>query len=223
MTISSDKARNYSDAEEITHAVTHGLGVILSVLALIFIVLKASDIGPKAITATVIYAACMIVLYLCSTIYHGAYKSKFKPFLETLDHAAIYLMIAGSYTPLALLILPPIKGLVILVTVWVIAAIGVTLKFIAHYATEGTHERFDKISLFGYLAMGWLCLFVIGDLWVGLTVPGFAWLVAGGLCFTGGAAFYAWKQLKFGHAVWHGFVLAGSGCHFVTIYGFVLG
>ena len=215
------KVRAYSAAEEITHAVTHGLGAVLSVVALIFVVLKASDISHKAVAAAAVYAGCMILLYVCSTIYHGAYKSSFQPFFETLDHAAIYLMIAGTYTPFALLTLPPGKGLAILIAVWAIAAIGVTLKFVAHFLAD-THEQFDRLSLAGYLAMGWLGLFVIRDLWTGLTVPGFVWLIAGGLCFTAGAAFYAWKRLKFGHAVWHGFVLAGSSCHFVTVYGFVL-
>ncbi len=215
------KIRAYSVAEEVTHTLTHGLGAILSIVALVFVVTKASDTGHKAISAAAIYAGCMIVLYVCSTLYHGAYKSTFQPFFETLDHAAIYLMIAGSYTPFALLILPPGKGLAVMIAVWTIAALGVTLKFVAHYA-DGNHEKFDKISLFGYLGMGWIGLFFIGDLWIGLPTSGFIWLVAGGLCFTVGAAFYAWKQLKYGHAVWHGFVLAGSGCHFVTVYGFVL-
>ncbi|MEM9422191.1 MAG: hemolysin III family protein, partial [Pseudomonadota bacterium] len=148
------------------------------------------------------------------------FKSAFQPFLEVLDHAAIYLKIAGSYTPFALITLPELSGKVILITVWAMAALGVVMKFVAHYASQ--MRRYDWISLASYVGMGWVGVFVMHQLLSGLPLPGFLWLLAGGLCFTVGAAFYAWKSQRYTHTIFHLFVLAGSICHFISIYGFVL-
>lgn len=211
----------HSALEEVLHAATHGIGVIMAVIALVFLVLKAATIGALETTAVTIYGASAVLLYLASTVYHAAFKSVFQPFLEVIDHAAIYLKIAGSYTPFALLTLPEVSGTVVLIAVWVAAVIGIVTKFVLHALQ--TMRRYDWISLASYIGMGWIGLFVIQQLLVNLPLAGFAWLVAGGLCFTVGAAFYAWRSRRFTHTIFHVFVLAGSVCHFVAVYGFVLG
>lgn len=215
--------RAHTAAEEVWHAATHGLGIILAVVALVFLVLKATmQGGAVEITAVSIYGGSAVLLYLASTVYHAAFRSSFQPFLEVVDHAAIYLKIAGSYTPFALITLPTISGTVILVTVWLMAAVGIVAKFVLHFI-DGGIRKYDWISLAGYIGMGWVALFVIWPLFTNLPLAGFLWLVGGGLCFTVGAAFFAWKSRMYTHTIFHVFVLAGSICHFVAIYVFVLG
>jgi hemolysin III len=213
--------RAHTAGEEAWHAATHGVGIILAILALIFLVLKATmGGGAKEITAVAIYGGSGIILYSASTIYHAAFRSTFQPFLEVVDHAAIYLKIAGSYTPFALIALPTGPGLTILITVWALAIIGITAKFVAHYVSS--IRRYDWISLAGYIGMGWLAIFIVWPLLNNIALAGFLWLLAGGICFTIGAFFFAWKSKMHTHTIFHVFVLAGSICHFISIYGFVL-
>ncbi len=213
--------RAHTAAEEIWHAATHGIGIVLAAVALVFLVLKATvSGGAMEITAVSIYGGSAVLLYLASTVYHAAFRSPFQPFLEVVDHAAIYVKIAGSYTPFALITLPTGSGMTILITVWTLAVVGITLKFFAHYVSS--IRKYDWISLAGYVGMGWIAIFVIWPLFTNLPLAGFLWLVAGGLCFTVGAGFFAWKSRMYTHAIFHVFVLAGSICHFVSIYGFVL-
>ncbi|NNU17267.1 hemolysin III family protein [Parvularcula sp. ZS-1/3] len=222
-TFANAAERAHTAAEEVWHAVTHGVGIVLAVIALVFLVLKATMMGgAKEITAVSIYGGSAVLLYLASTVYHAAFKSTFQPFLEVVDHAAIYLKIAGSYTPFALITLPTGSGMAILITVWAMAAIGIVAKFVLHFV-DGHIRKYDWISLAGYVGMGWVAVFVLWPLFTNLPLAGFVWLVAGGLCFTVGAGFFAWKSRMYTHAIFHVFVLAGSVCHFVAIYGFVLG
>ena len=208
-------------AEEAWHAATHGIGVPLAVTALVFLVVKAvAHGGPAEVAAVSIYGGSAVLLYLASTVYHAAFGSSFQPFLGALDHAAIYLKIAGSYTPFALLTLEGGTGIAVLTAVWAAALVGVVFKLTAHFVSR--IENFEWLSLAGYIAMGWVGVLVIVPLFTNLPLAGFVWLIAGGLCFTVGAAFYAWKRPAYTHTVWHLFVLAGSACHFVSIYGFVL-
>lgn len=212
---------NYSALEEALHAATHGVGIVLAVIALVFLVLKASVFGGVVeVTAVSIYGGAAVLLYLASTIYHASFNSVFQPFLEVVDHAAIYLKIAGSYTPFAMLTLPEGSGKMILIAVWSIAALGVALKFVAHFFSN--MRKYDWLSLASYVGMGWIGIFVIHQLLSGLPLAGFLWLIAGGLCYTVGAVFYRWKSRRYTHTIFHVFVLAGSICHFISIYGFVL-
>ncbi len=215
------KERAHTAAEEAWHAATHGLGVPLAVAALVFLVLKATEVGGAAEVAAVsVYGASMVLLYLASTVYHAAFGSSFQPFLGALDHSAIYLKIAGSYTPFAVITLDGAPGVAVLVAVWAMAVIGVVAKLVIHAVSA--LDRWDWLSLAAYVAMGWMGILVVVPLFQGLPGAGFAWLIAGGLCFSVGAVFYAWKRPRYTHTVWHLFVLAGSACHFVSIYGFVL-
>ncbi|MGV6819343.1 MAG: PAQR family membrane homeostasis protein TrhA [Parvularcula sp.] len=206
--------------EEILHAISHGVGALLWVPAIVLLVLKAS--GVLETTAVSIYGVCGIVLYGASTIYHAAFRLSIQPLLEVVDHAAIYLKIAGSYTPFALLALPKGTGMAVLSFVWAVALAGVAFKFVAHF-TRQQRKKYDWLSLGSYIGLGWVGMLVASQLFAGLSGPGFAWLVAGGLCFTVGAGFYAWKSRMFTHTIFHLFVLAGSICHFVAVYGFLLG
>lgn len=215
------KDRAHGAAEEAWHAATHGLGIPLAVTALVFLVLKASEHGGAAEVAAVsVYGGSAVLLYLASTVYHAAFGSAFQPFLGALDHSAIYLKIAGSYTPFAVITLDGAPGLFILIAVWTMAVLGVVAKLVIH--ARSALNRWDWLSLAAYVAMGWVGVLVIVPLFAGLPLAGFAWLIAGGLCFSVGAVFYAWKTPRYTHTVWHLFVLAGSACHFVSIYGFVL-
>lgn len=208
--------------EEILHAATHGVGIGLAIVALVFLIIKAVSVGTGAVgvTAVSIYGGCAILLYTASTVYHACFKLGCQPFLEVLDHAAIYLKIAGSYTPFALLALPPLTGKIILAIVWTVAALGVAAKFVGHFFAN--LREYDWISLTSYVGLGWVGIFVGQQLFAHLSLPGFVWLIAGGLCFTVGALFYAWKSRAFTHTIFHCFVLAGSVCHFIAIYWFVL-
>lgn len=208
-------------AEEAWHAVTHGVGIPLAVTALVLMVVKATQHGGAAeVTAVSVYGGSAVLLYLASTVYHAAFGSAFQPFLQTLDHAAIYLKIAGSYTPFALLTLEGGTGIAILVVVWTAAVVGIAFKLTAHFVSR--IENFEWLSLAAYVGMGWIGLLVIVPLFTNLPLAGFVWLISGGLCFSVGAVFYAWKRPCYTHTVWHLFVLAGSACHFVSIYAFVL-
>ena len=211
----------HTTLEEVFHTLTHGLGAVACLVGLIFLVVKAAEVGgTREVVAVSIFAASAIILYVCSTLYHGAHKSVFQPFLEALDHSAIYVKIAGSYTPFALLTLSPKSGGIILALVWGLAGLGIAFKFISHYLERMKH--YDWVSLGGYLAMGWVGIFVVWELWKNLPTAGFFWLLAGGICFTVGALFYAWKSRAYTHTIFHIFVLAGTACHFVSVYGYVL-
>lgn len=213
--------RAHTAAEEAWHAATHGVGIPLAVTALVLLVVKAMQHGGAAeITAVSVYGGSAVLLYLASTVYHAAFGSVFQPFLGALDHAAIYLKIAGSYTPFAMLTLEGGTGTAILIAVWAAAIIGIVFKLTAYFVSR--IANFEWLSLAAYIGMGWVGVLVIVPLFTSLPFAGFAWLIGGGLCFTVGAAFYAWKGPRFTHTIWHLFVLAGSACHFVSIYGFVL-
>jgi hemolysin III len=210
--------RGYTAAEEWVHAGSHGLGVALAACALVMLLLKAD--GTLQISAVAIYGGCMILMYLCSTLYHAAYNSAAQPFLKMLDHASIYFKIAGSYTPLALISLPTSTGLWVLAGAWAAALTGTVFKLTAFVKKSG--RRLNYVSLAMYLAMGWAGLLMISPLSEALPDAAIYWLLAGGACFSIGAIFYAIKSVPYFHAIWHVFVLAGSACHFAAIYCYVI-
>ncbi|MEO6698773.1 MAG: hemolysin III family protein, partial [Paraperlucidibaca sp.] len=163
-----------------------------------------------------IYGASLVLLFLCSTLYHSIVHAPSKAAFKRLDHCAIYLLIAGTYTPLLTITLAHSEyAKILLVVIWALAFAGVLFKvFFIH--------RFKKLSLITYLLMGWLSLVLVNELWTSLARPGFWLLIAGGLCFTVGAGFYAAKQVRYTHAIWHVFVAAGAACHCALIGLYVL-
>lgn len=206
------KSGPYSIKEEIANSVSHGLGVIAGIVALVLMLLKGQDhLTPIQLTGVAIYGASIIVLFLCSTLYHSVSHSGWKHKLKIADHCAIYCLIAGTYTPLMLIGLQGTQSIVILTAIWSLAIGGILFK------TLFIH-KFKKLSLVLYLAMGWLCVTVMGDLTAAMSELGFNLLILGGLFYTLGVVFYVGKRIPFNHAIWHLFVLGGAMSHFLCIY-----
>ncbi|MBU9811584.1 hemolysin III family protein [Rahnella sp. C60] len=212
----SPSPQGYPWAEEIANSLSHGVGLIFGIVGLVLLLVQAvgDNASAMAITSYSLYGGSMILLYLASTLYHAIPHQKAKYWLKKLDHCAIYLLIAGTYTPFLLVGLnsPLAKGL--MAVIWGLALFGVIFKLaFAH--------RFEVLSLVTYLTMGWLSLIVIYQLATKLSPGGVILLALGGLIYTLGVIFYASKRYRFGHAIWHGFVLGGSACHFLAIYFYV--
>jgi len=206
----------YSFKEEVANSVTHGVGVVLGGVGLIFLLLKAIELNadPLTIVSMSIYGSSIIVLFLASTLYHAIPLQKAKRALKTFDHCAIFLLIAGSYTPFLLVSLRTPLAIGLMVAIWLIAIVGIIFKVLFVY-------RFKKLSLIAYLTMGWLSLIVIYQLALVLNVGGIVLLAAGGAAYTVGVLFYVANKIPFNHAIWHCFVLAGCLCHFLAIYFYV--
>lgn len=211
--MSEQTPRGYSRQEEWINSITHGLGFIAAIVGLIFMLLRADH--TLAVTSSAIYGSTLILMFLSSTLYHSVRHHNLKSLLKLFDHSAIYLLIAGTYTPLLLISIGGILGITMTVVVWVLAIAGVVFKLLARH-------RFPKVSVMTYLLMGWIALGLIYPLYVALPGAGLWLLVSGGLCFSIGVLFYVAKQLKYTHAVWHLFVIGGCSCHYFSIYFFVV-
>ena len=208
--------RALSLGEEIANSVTHGAGLVASVAGLGVLVTAAVRRGGAwLIISCVIYASTLVLLYTASTLYHSLAATRARRVFQIIDHSAIYLLIAGTYTPFALVNLRGPWGWTILVIVWALAAAGVTAK-----AVFG--PRWPIVSTVLYIAMGWTAVVAFKPLMQHVAPPGIAWLVAGGLAYTGGVVFYAWDRLRYNHAMWHVFVLGGSICHFIAVLFYVV-
>lgn len=206
----------YSFAEEIAHSITHGLGVLLSIAGLAVLVAYASLNGNAwHVVSCSIYGASLILLYSSSTLYHSIHYPPAKAVLQRLDHAAIYLLIAGTYTPFLLVNLRGPWGWSLFATVWSIAVAGVVLEFIRQ-------RRFKRLSLVLYLGLGWIVLVAIDPMLDRVETGGLVLLLIGGLCYSFGVIFYLWKKLVYHHAIWHLFVLAGSVLHFFAVLFYVI-
>ena len=211
MTKRNQKGKTQTIIEEIANTITHGLGLILSVVALTILLVYAYREGdPWKITAFAIYGSSLTILYLISTLYHSFTQSRVKAIFRRLDHAAIYLLIAGTYTPVILISLRTTWVIYLLPVVWIMAIIGVYIKiFYIH--------RYERLSLAFYLIMGWMALIAAKPLFYSIPIESFVWIILGGVAYSTGVIFYAWSRLPFNHTIWHGFVLAGSFSHFVGI------
>lgn len=204
---------NYTSMiEEVFSAVTHGIGVILGIIGLILLLNFAGKSGSflKEVGFAV-FGISVIISYLVSTLYHSLAFTKAKKVFKILDHSSIYILIAGTYTPFALVALRGQSGVSLFVIVWVLAILGITLK------TLFIH-KFIKLSLILYLSMGWLVVFEAKPLLHAMPMQGLFLLALGGIFYTSGVAFYLLKKLPFHHSVWHIFVLAGSICHFLALF-----
>ena len=209
-------AAAYTPREELANAISHGLGIALSIAGLVLMVtLAAMHSDAWAVTSTAIFGAALVLLYTTSTLYHSFRDEQLKRLLRKFDHAAIFLLIAGTYTPFLLVSLRGPWGWSLFGVVWGLAAVGVTLKF--WFA-----GRFRLLSTLIYIGMGWLVLAAFRPLMAALPRGGLVLLVAGGICYPGGAVFYLWKRLPYHHAVWHLWVLAGSICHWAAVYLYVV-
>jgi hemolysin III len=198
--------------EAIANSITHGLGVGLSILALILLVYRAVNFGTAwHVVSFTIYGVSLILLYLASTVYHSTPTAKpWNKILQRLDHAAIYLLIAGTYTPFMLTNMRGPLGWTILGIVWGIALIGLVLKI-------GFPNRFKKPTVVLYVLMGWLFVLAFRDAVTQIEVLSLTLLFVGGVLYTSGLLFYMWKKLPYSHAIWHLFVLGGSIFHFFSV------
>ncbi|MCW7459517.1 hemolysin III family protein [Leptospira bandrabouensis] len=213
-----DTIHEYSIGHEIANAVTHGIGGGLSIAGLSILLTVAVLYGDVwHIVSSAIYGATLILLYLASTLYHGIYHSATKRIFKVIDHASIYLLIAGTYTPFTLVSLREHSewGWTLFLVVWILAFVGVLLLLLFP-------GKYSGARVVVYIFMGWLAIFVIKDIRQAIGVGGISWLVAGGLSYTVGVIFYLWDRLPFNHAIWHLFVLSGSICHFFAILFYVL-
>lgn len=203
--------RFYSLGEEITHSITHGIGAGLSVAGLTVLVVLAALFGDVyQIVSFSIYGGTLVLLFLASTLYHSFQNPKVKRVFKVIDHASIYLLIAGTYTPFLIVGIRGTLGWTLLAIVWGLALLGVSFKALFIH-------RFQKLSVLAYVLMGWLCVIATKQMLANIPLGGLIWLAAGGVVYTVGVIFYALKKYRYTHAVWHLFVMGGSICHYFAV------
>ncbi len=208
-----ENRKRQSPGEELANSLTHGIGTALSIAALVILVRYASLYGnTRLVVSFGVYGATLIILYLASTLYHGIVADKPKQVLRMLDHTAIYLLIAGSYTPVTLVFMRGVWGWSLFGAVWALAVLGILMEF----CVAGIRLRILSVCL--YILMGWLVVIAFGPMSHTLSPDLIRWLVTGGIVYTLGVIFYALKKLPYHHAVWHLFVLGGSACHFFGFF-----
>lgn len=204
--------REASFGEELANALTHGVGFVLALVGMPFLVLSAMHSGERAMVIGMsVFGATLIALYAASTFYHAVPHPELKRKLRVVDHAAIYLLIAGTYTPFTLGVLRGTWGWTLFGIVWTLAALGVLFKVLLGSG------KFAKLSTAVYLAMGWVIVIAIKPLMQSMDHAGLVLLIAGGLCYSGGVVFYVDKRRAWTHPVWHLFVLGGSACHYFAV------
>ncbi len=202
--------------EEKLNAITHGFGTVLALIGLCSLVIAAYWHGSIwHLVSFSIYGGSLVLLYLASTLYHSFKNEKLKYIFKIIDHSAIYLLIAGTYTPFTLVLLKGILGWTVFGVIWGLALIGVVFQVFFV-------KRFKVLSSICYLIMGWAITIFIKPLVAALPIAGIVWLFAGGLLYTVGSLFYLSRRIPYNHAVWHLFVLAGSIAHFITVFRYVL-
>lgn len=205
----------YSLGEEIANAITHGIGALLSIVALVLLIIVAAVWGNGwHLASAIVYGVTMFLLYMASTLYHAITHKGARRVFKVIDHAGIYLLIAGTYTPFTLVTIREDGGWWLFAVVWILAAAGISLE--AFWV-----NRPKWVSAVVYLSMGWLAIFVVKPLMANLEPTGVWLLIGGGLAYTVGTVFYVLKRVKFMHAVWHLWVLAGSALHFLSVMFYV--
>ena len=211
-----DGTQHYTPLEEMTNIISHAIGLVLSIVALLLMLIRASESGNTLhIVSAAIFGVSLIALYAASTLYHSAKDPKARSRLRINDHATIYILIAGTYTPFTLITLNGWVGWTVFGVSWGMATAGVILKL---FFTG----KYNVLSTLMYVLMGWIIIFAIKPLVNSLSSEGLFWLIAGGVAYTTGAVIYSIKKMKFNHAIFHLFVLLGSFCHFISVYFYVL-
>jgi hemolysin III len=211
----STPKRDQSLGEEIANSISHGVGFLSAVAVTPILIIKAIPTGATAIVGASIFGTTMMLLYLSSSLYHAFPKNRAKQVFQIFDHSGIFLLIAGTYTPFALSVLPGAWGWTIFGIVWGLAAFGIAVK-----SVKGA--KAGKLSTALYLGMGWIAVIAFKPLWDNLAGWGFFWLVMGGVFYSAGVIFFAYDhRIKYSHFVWHLFVLGGTACHVVAVLGYV--
>jgi hemolysin III len=209
-------SHDYAPTEELFNIVSHAIGLLFGIAGFILLVVRAATYGDAwHVVSFAVFGGSMIALYAASTLYHSSRNELRRARMRKLDHSAIYLLIAGTYTPFTLVTLQGPVGWTLFGITWGMAAVGITAKL---FFTG----RFDLLSTLMYVFMGWVIVFAIGPLIDAFAGHGMSWLVAGGIAYSLGAIFYSIRRLPYGHAIFHVLVLGGSICHFVAVYFFVL-
>lgn len=201
----------HSLREEIANGISHGLGLILALVALPFLILSAARAGNTRFTiGAAVFGVTMVVLYLASTLYHSVTHERAKHIFRQIDHCAVFLLIAGSYTPFTLGVLRGPWGWTLLAIVWALAVAGIVIKVLT-----GTRYWWLLMSL--YLGMGWLAIVAIKPILALVPPPGIGLILAGGIAYSGGLAFFAAHRIRYHHFIWHLFVIAGTTCHYFAV------
>ena len=213
--MASTSPLDYDPQEELINAYSHGLGAVLALIAAIFLIVKGYGLALGQWISLWVYGLSLVLLLSSSMLYHFAQDERKRYWYKKLDHTAIYYLIAGTYTPFLSIAIPTAKAHDLLIALWIIALIGTLFKLVFIH-------RFQKVSLAGYLVMGWLAVLVMDDMQRYLSKDAIQLLIAGGLAYTVGTLFYALKNVRYTHAIWHVFVLLGAGLHFLAIYCYVL-
>lgn len=211
----SVSSKRYTVKEEIANGITHGIGILFGIAALTILLIFSIKKGEVlSIVSFSIYGACIILMYLASTLYHSIPKQNIKKILRVFDHSSIYLFIAGTYTPIALLTMKGYLRVGILTAIWLIAIFGIVFKI----TTYTKMDKFKKLSLTLYLSMGWIAVFTVKPIIQMTSLRFFIWILVGGLIYTLGTIFYSMKKVPYSHAIWHVFVLGASVVHFLGIF-----
>ena len=214
--VREDLLGRYTRREEFANTCTHGVGAVFSVAALVLLVTYAARHGgPYHIVGVSIFGACLILLYLVSALYHAIRRPEVKQVFRVFDHACIYLLIAGSYTPFTLVNLRGGWGWSLFGVTWGLALCGILFKVFFR-------ERFSAVSVLLYIGLGWVVIVAVKPVVHAVPIGGLAWLLAGGVLYTSGVIFYLWRRIPYHHAIWHLFVMGGSFCHFLAVYLYVL-
>ena len=213
--MASTSPLDYDPQEELINAYSHGLGAVLAFIAAIFLIVKGYGLPLGQWISLWVYGLSLVLLLSSSMLYHFAQDERKRYWYKKLDHTAIYYLIAGTYTPFLSIGIPTAKAHYLLIGLWIIALIGTLFKLVFIH-------RFQKVSLAAYLVMGWLAVLVMDDMQRYLSKDAIQLLIAGGLAYTVGTLFYALKNVRYTHAIWHVFVLLGAGLHFLAIYCYVL-
>jgi hemolysin III len=203
----------YAEFEENLNTLSHAVGCFLALLGALLLILKANS--TAALASAAVYGGSLVMMFLASTLYHGARDSRLRQWLKMVDHSAIYLLIAGTYTPFMMITLNNWVGQLGAIVIWSLALAGLVFKWVVKH-------KVPRLSLAIYLIMGWLVILLIYPLYQRLEAGGLALLFAGGVCYSIGAVFYAAKHRQYTHFIWHLFVLAGAACHFFAIYFYVI-
>lgn len=206
----------YSEREELANGLTHGVAALMSLVGLVVMIVAASRTGdPYRIVSAAVFCSTLSLFYMVSTLYHSIRAPKIRHLFRILDHAGIFLVIAGSYTPFTLVSLRPGHGWLLFWTVWALALAGVVFKA---FMTQ----RLAFLAPVFYIALGWMIVIDLEGLLTMVPLAGIGWLLAGGLFYTFGIIFYAIDRIPFHHAIWHLFVIAGSICHYLAVLWYVL-
>lgn len=209
-------AHSYSKGEEIAHSLTAAVGAVAMLVGVPWLVIAASaNGGAWRVIGALAFGGGAFMMFATSTLYHASRRPAVKAVLRRLDHSAIYLLIAGTYTPFTVGVVRGSLGWSLFGIVWGLAAFGVIAKM------SGSMLRIPLLSTLLYVVIGWIGIVAFRQLWNNLSATQFGWVVAGGLCYTGGVPFYLWKRRPYAHVVWHLFVLGGVACHFVAIFSLI--